>query len=233
MNAKVEGRVVFVLGMHRSGTSCLTGCLEECGLPLGDVIRSAPHNRKGNNENQRIMDLQDELLAINGGDWEHPPAEIAWNDRHRERRAEILQEYRGLPIFGIKDPRTLFTLEFWREAVADINLVASFRHPVSVAESLRARNGFTWERSATLWLRYNRRLLRYLREQPFDLISFDLEKHRYQAKVSEMARRLGLRAGDAPSGFYDSSLRHHGPPSGVKLEGEVSKVFDELETLSM
>ena len=28
---------VFVLGMHRSGTSCLAGCLEHCGLHLGDV----------------------------------------------------------------------------------------------------------------------------------------------------------------------------------------------------
>ena len=32
---------VAVIGMHRSGTSCLAGCLEDLGLNLGDVITEA------------------------------------------------------------------------------------------------------------------------------------------------------------------------------------------------
>jgi len=30
---------ILILGMHRSGTSCLAGCLEEAGLYLGDVTK--------------------------------------------------------------------------------------------------------------------------------------------------------------------------------------------------
>ena len=45
---------IVILGMHRSGTSCLAGCLEELGLHLGTVITSAPHNKKGNRENPEL-----------------------------------------------------------------------------------------------------------------------------------------------------------------------------------
>lgn len=227
------GRAIFVVGMHRSGTSCLAGCLEERGLPLGNVIRSAPHNRKGNNENQRIMNLQDDLLAHNRGDWEQPPLRIVWADEHRSRRDAILGEYAGLPMFGIKDPRTLFTLDFWREVIVDLTLVATWRHPLSVAESLRARNGFTWERSARLWCTYNQQLLRYLREQRFDLVNFDLEPAEYSAKVSEVANRLGLAPPEGSLDFYDSALKHHAPPPDAELEGEVAEIFHELTDLSI
>ena len=37
-------QVVVILGMHRSGTSLLTGTLQEAGLVLGDVVTSAPQS---------------------------------------------------------------------------------------------------------------------------------------------------------------------------------------------
>ena len=33
--------VICILGMHRSGTSSLAGCLQEAGLELGDVVEWA------------------------------------------------------------------------------------------------------------------------------------------------------------------------------------------------
>jgi len=69
--------VIAVLGMHRSGTSCLTGLLEDAGVPLGDVQKENPHNPLGNQENLRIMHLHDAVLAANGGSWDAPPAEPA------------------------------------------------------------------------------------------------------------------------------------------------------------
>lgn len=43
---------VLILGMHRSGTSCLAGSLQEAGLYLGEVNTAAPHNAKGNRESR-------------------------------------------------------------------------------------------------------------------------------------------------------------------------------------
>jgi len=42
---------VAILGMHRSGTSCLAGSLQELGLYLGEVYDQNPHNPRGNREN--------------------------------------------------------------------------------------------------------------------------------------------------------------------------------------
>ena len=47
--------VVLVLGMHRSGTSCLAGSLQQAGLELGDVFTSNPFNKKGNREHRDVM----------------------------------------------------------------------------------------------------------------------------------------------------------------------------------
>ena len=58
-------RVIAILGMHRSGTSCLTGSLQEAGLELGEHHTWNPYNRKGNRENQDFVDLHDAILAAN------------------------------------------------------------------------------------------------------------------------------------------------------------------------
>lgn len=44
----LNNNVVIVLGMHRSGTSCLTGLLQQAGVALGNVVKEAAHNKKGN-----------------------------------------------------------------------------------------------------------------------------------------------------------------------------------------
>ena len=41
-------QAVFVLGMHRSGTSWFTGALQQAGLHLGMHHTWNAHNRKGN-----------------------------------------------------------------------------------------------------------------------------------------------------------------------------------------
>ena len=58
---------VVVLGMHRSGTSCLAGSLEQQGLFLGEVNTSAPWNRRGNRERFDVMNLQGDILEASGG----------------------------------------------------------------------------------------------------------------------------------------------------------------------
>ncbi len=65
---------VFVLGMHRSGTSCLAGCLETCGLHLGDVRRTGRYNAKGYFELADLVQLHDQILGLNRSSWHNPPA---------------------------------------------------------------------------------------------------------------------------------------------------------------
>ena len=83
---EVESRTVIVVGMHRSGTSMLTGTLREVGLSMGGVNTKAPHNVKGNMEHPVIMHMQEDLLKKNGGAWHDPPKDIEWSLLHKSIR---------------------------------------------------------------------------------------------------------------------------------------------------
>jgi hypothetical protein len=159
-------RAIIVLGMHRSGTSCLAGMLEKAGTFFGDVSRENRHNAKGNFENKRIIKLHDDLLACNQGSWDDPPPHVEWPERMLAERDSIIAAYHHAPLWGFKDPRTLLALAGWQAALPDAVLVATFRHPLAVARSLERRNGFPPAWGLDLWTRYNRRLLDLYRRHP-------------------------------------------------------------------
>jgi len=66
-----RGTAIVVLGMHRSGTSALTGILSRCGVPLGSRLYDghAGINDKGYFENAPLADLNDDLLLAVGSCW--------------------------------------------------------------------------------------------------------------------------------------------------------------------
>jgi hypothetical protein len=217
--------------MHRSGTSCLAGTLEEAGLHLGRVITEAPHNAKGNRENKLIMDLQEEVLVHSGGAWDVPPQRLLWTDEHRRRRDAIIASY-GDGSFGFKDPRTLLTLDFWLEALGSMDYVGSFRHPELVAQSLMARNGGDVERWLDLWCAYNTRLLDLHRMQPFPVVRFDVEPETYRRSLFGVTETLGLPR-PAQLRFFEPELRHHNDPREATLPPRAQEIFEQLLAVSV
>lgn len=202
---------VLILGMHRSGTSCLAGSLQALGLTLGQVHEWNPYNLKGNREHPSIMNLNDAVLAHSGGAWDQPPDQPCWTQAHARERDAILGELeRGGPgAWGFKDPRTLLLLPFWLEALDRPSFVGTFRHPARVANSLRARGQMPIEVGLALWLTYNQRLLDLYARSPFPLISFDLPEVEYAAAIAGVAQALGL-AIPSPGQhhpFFDAQLR--------------------------
>lgn len=224
----MKSTVICVLGMHRSGTSCLTGTLEEAGVDLGEVVTSAPFNAKGNRENKQIMALQNDLLIAAGGRWDDPPEQVEWTPEHRARQQTILQNYAGKPLWGFKDPRTLFTLAGWLDVLPDLKLIGIFRHPLETARSLEHRNQIPLERGYQIWARYNQRLLRYHQQFGFPLLSFNAPPDVWQAGVGRFLHSLGLTPPDAGWSFYDPELRHQNAPDQVVLPPHVAQLYDEL-----
>jgi len=197
--------------MHRSGTSCLTGSLEEYGLFLGGANNQAPHNKKGNKENKKTWKINDLVLSHNNGSWDSPPKQLLWNDKARQMRNDFISLYQQHSIWGFKDPRTVLTLPFWLEAsnLNKVKLVATFRHPLLVANSLKKRNGFTIEQSLSLWSTYNKQILEYYERFKFPIISYDLNSSDYSMRVKQIAFTLGLSAESSTTEpFYDRELKH-------------------------
>lgn len=197
---------LFVLGMHRSGTSCLTGLLERAGLATGETGRPHPHNRRGMFEQPDVRRANRDILRQFGGSWATPPSRVphAEVDRRVIRRA--LEPFRRESRWVVKDPRMLLTLEAWLPHVRSFELVGTFRHPVAVARSLLARNEIPEGDGQAIWTHYNRRLVSLHRRFGFPLIHFGGEADDYLASVRILFERLSLRFEPAAASFYEPDL---------------------------
>jgi hypothetical protein len=217
--------IIVVLGMHRSGTSCLTGCLEEAGLYLGDVVTYAPFNKKGNRENKALYLLHEKVLSSHGGSWDNPKIVNSWLPEHIEELREIVDGYSGLQQWGFKDPRALFTLQGWLDLLPDTNFtfIASLRHPAKVAASLTHRNKFTQNQGFDLWEKYNQQLLSLMDRFPVQLVNFDLEEQAYKHKLQSIFPTILNSQLEFDDGlFYDKVLIN---------QSEIDELPLKIETL--
>jgi hypothetical protein len=219
--------------MHRSGTSCLTGSLQEAGLQLGECHTWSMFNLKGNRENQVFVDLNDVILEANGGSWDHPPARVVWTDQHRAMARELLAAHAHMEIMGFKDPRTLLTLEGWRALAPGLEFVGIFRHPNAVAASLERRSEMARKDALALWYEYNKRLLQEYRRSPFPVLCFDYPEQEFQYYLGDVIERLGLQRPDADDRFFDGGLKNFDHQSGARLPFKVWYLYRRLRAISV
>jgi len=177
--AQHRADVVFVpiLGMHRSGTSCVSSILAANGLFLGDdLIEANEANPKGFFESDEAIRINDLLLNRFGRGYLDPPEFTPYFARPRFQRAKkfLLNLSRDHKFVGWKDPRTTVTWPAWHELLRKnrYQIVACFRHPKRVAASLLKIYSDLDEASAIgVWLNYNRRLIGYT--DPIIWVNFD------------------------------------------------------------
>ena len=229
----VPARVIAILGMHRSGTSCLTGSLQEAGLDLGDCHTWNPYNLKGNRENQAFVDLHDSILAANGGAWDNPPATRIWQPQHRQLARDLLTAHADLPVLGFKDPRALLLLEGWKSLLPDLEYVGIFRHPEAVARSLHNRSRMPREQALVLWYEYNRILHRQHRRLGFPLLCFDEDEALFKAKVDRVIAQLRLQPPAEPQRFYDNELRNYSAAGNGRLPWRLRWLYSRLRRASL
>ncbi len=161
-------RCVCITGMHRTGTSVVAGLLQRHGLWLGDeadIMPADPYNPAGYFENNRLVELNDAILAAFGGTWSAPPELTAgWTEDPRLDHIYIDARTRGDRLdarapWGFKDPRTAVTLPFWRAAWGDMAVIVTLRNPLETARSLQRRDGMPLDEGMRLWAAHYRSLL--------------------------------------------------------------------------
>ncbi len=179
------------------------------------------------------MNLNDAVLSKNAASWNSPPKNpIQWSKALKNRRDCLLAEYPDDRMIGFKDPRTLFTLEGWLEAMPNARLVGTFRHPLAVAQSLNARSGFPLRQGLDLWLSYNRRLLSIYKNSEMPLICFDWPADRYLAGLRTVCNKLNLTPLEQGFDFFETSLRRHKAPQGPPNEPDIRELYEDLHSLS-
>ncbi len=216
--------------MHRSGTSCLTGSLQANGLVLGKFHEENRYNKKGNRENQDLVDLHDSILESNNGSWDSPPSTANWEEEHVAAAKKILAQYAAHDYWGFKDPRALLCLSGWKKLTPNIQFVGTFRHPSSVAASLGNRSNMSREDALHLWHHYNTKLIEEFRVKPFPLLSFDWPEKRFHAALDDMISAIGLPKLEASEQFFTNQLRTHSNDGYEGLPSHVSELYRNLQT---
>ncbi|MEJ5363472.1 MAG: glycosyltransferase [Desulfosoma sp.] len=166
---------LIVCGMHRSGTSMLSGCLHLLGMDLGrHLMPPSAGNESGHWENAEIALAHELLLRDLGCRWDmvgNLPE--GWLDSEPAKRAHkriaaiVERTFVGNQPWAVKDPRISRLLPLWFRILGDLDATPGFilmlRHPLEVALSLQKRNGFDLRKGHLLWFAYNRDALNALR----------------------------------------------------------------------
>ncbi len=182
--AEKKQEVICILGMHRSGTSMTTRLLNICGLPLGNeenlLNRSCSENIKGHWENLDILHINEEILKLFGGNWNHPPKFPSnWQDDDRlqnlyKKAEKVVSELNSrLEIWGFKEPRTCLTLPFWQKVIPNMKYIIPVRHPRNVSMSLYKRDGIVLSDGIMLWITYFYYILQYTSDESRIFTFFD------------------------------------------------------------
>ncbi len=156
---------IVVLGMHRSGTSVLTGLASILGCYAGfDLMKPTQDNPKGYFENNKIYLFNKKIL-------EHH--KVCWDDYNftikqvepeiqkkyvKEAKSVLEEELKYVNKTIIKDPRLCILFPLWQQALDElgvkIKIIFAYRNPLEVAYSLKYRDKIPLEKGLMLWTHY-------------------------------------------------------------------------------
>lgn len=195
---------VFIIGMHRSGTSLATRTVERLGLWAGEEHHFHPpteHDPEGHREYIAVHTANERALATVGASWDDPPRQ-GWDfipdaDRRalRAAMAEVVAELDMHCDWVVKDPRLCLTLPLWKEVVHPACIYVH-RDPLQVARSLAARDRMPINAGLALWEVYARHALREMAE--LDLLVIDHEGILTGAVMEPLHRWLSERMSVPP-----------------------------------
>jgi hypothetical protein len=220
----LPSHLTFVLGMHRSGTSALSGLLIDAGYsaPM-DLMAANDANPKGYWESMGLFQLNDALLASLGSDWKSVNSlPLGWEDYERTvqwrldtmRHLERVFSSTGHPI--IKDPRYCLLLPglapLLESNLIELSFLLTLRHPFEVSKSLKVRDSIPAYQGIRMWLLHvfnSEKLSRYFPRafiEYNDLLSRPSEILVLCTKTIQGNLSMGF---DSVNQTVDANLQHH------------------------
>ena len=225
LDERTSRPALFVLGMHRSGTSAITGALRHCDVWVGEeteLTDANVENPLGFWERRDMRDLCDQMLHSAGADWWKianfdpkaiPRAALAEQRRNFEKIVSKLDKYQA---WVIKEPRLCLLLPVLRHYVDSPVCIHIYRNPLDVARSLQTRNGFSISAGLALWEVYNLHALKASEGLPRISLSYESLMQHPVETLNALVKELEGLGGEHPikpdSGlierFIDLDLYH-------------------------
>ena len=219
---------ILVAGMHRSGTSALTGVLGLLGIFLGEhLLAPGDDNPKGYWEHQDAVGIHERLLVALERRWDDVrPLPAGWQNSSAAHTAlteiseMVSREFSRVPVWAIKDPRICRFLPLWVDSLRALGVrpvvLFAARRPSEVAASIAARNHWRAPVSEILWLRYVLEAEAASRMVPRSVVSYAELLADPVMSVTTALAHLGVKiprqstdVQRAIADFVDSADRHH------------------------
>lgn len=141
-----QNKTIIVLGMHRSGTSLVSGILTKLGINMGDkLFPKDPHNPFGHFEDIEFLRLNERILDSAGGHCNEPPTYDSIMDQQSIFDKEIIELIRRKSerkVWGWKDPRTSLTIDLYLPYISNPIFIFCKRNVAGVAASMYQRQKF-------------------------------------------------------------------------------------------
>ncbi len=222
-----KSRALIILGMHRSGTSALTGLLHHMGIPIGkSILNAVPgDNEKGYWENQDIVEINEEILSDTNSAWNELYKFNFDNfpnvDLYKSKIQSIINNnFSNNKLWMVKDPRICRLLPIWEKVLQNLNCkplyCIIFRNPFEVAASLKKRGNMDLHQSLLLWLQHNLDAERYTRDKNRIFINYETFLSDWETTLDKVKNTFNIKFEISPSdikniglGFIDPKLNHH------------------------
>ncbi len=255
MNDTNNKKAIFILGMHRSGTSALARVINLLGAELGKQLMAAQQdNPKGFWEHEEVVQIHDKLLYELGHNWQDGIAlPEGWLNSHAAKQAAhklglvIDRDFAAANLWAIKDPRLSLTFPLWSELLAERNIqplcIIAWRNPLEVAHSLQKRDSIAKPAALLCWLAYTIESLYNSINYHHCYLRYDDLLANWSNAMQKTALALSLNWPNsidsiAPlvDDFLSADLRHHKQEmifEDNQLELLIKQVVDVLESEKM
>ncbi len=240
---KISGVCVIVLGMHRSGTSALSGALCRLGIEFGDkLLPGEPYNPKGFFEHVDILSINNEILRMLNSSFDDiKPLPLNWHRSEfilpfKDKLINIIsRDFKNYEVFGFKDPRISILLPLYLEIVKEMNLDARFviceRADIEIALSIKERIRFSLHDSLLLIKKYKTSIDELIKGQKHVRISMNFLLTDPENALKKIVEDLDLSIEVTDVNmhevkkFLDNDLKHH----NITPEDALFYVARELE----
>ena len=183
----------IIAGMHRSGTSLVSGLLNECGVDFGNkskFIKPDKYNPYGYFENAEIVKLNKILIHGFFGRLSYffYPNFYKMKKRYMKHKDNFEKLEKIFENKFVKDNRFCLTSSIWPKKIKYIILV--LRHPLSIARSLKRRNKIPLFLALKIWKYHILTILKFSKRKIHLIVKYDdlLDPNTRQLEIQKICQ---------------------------------------------
>ncbi|MCW8925544.1 MAG: glycosyltransferase [Xanthomonadales bacterium] len=241
---------IVVLGMHRSGTSLLSGLLESAGIYFGasgEFIAPNNENPKGFWERKDIRYLNDQLLHSVHCDWSEISG-LGKANFPEDLKTSCLRDANSIlanltqssttGLVGIKEPRFCVLIDFWLQVLSPERFFILVNRDIDeIALSLKTRNKMPPDVACYLTERYLGYAIKSIQDEHVHVTNFSKLVSEPQTALGEIIQSIDQATGtklDMPNAeqistivrpdFYRSKVKN----KSLRVSANLSKWHAQL-----